>query len=118
MNAIDDSRELFQEAFAGEIVSDSASLYIFAAEMARVFRDTRGPTRVAAFALSSVYLLLAQTIEGEPLEATQARKLYQALYAPSEALLDQLVGSADEPQLFAAILAVLDAYAPPPDLQS
>lgn len=116
MNAIDASRELFQEAFSGEIVSDPASLYRFAAEIARVFRDTRGPARLGAFALSGVYLSVAQAIEGEPLDAGKAGELYRSLYGPSKTLLDQLSRSADEPRLLAAVLALLDAYAPPPDM--
>ena len=90
MRAIDDLRQLFHEAFSGEIVSNSASLYKFAAEMAQVFRDTRGPARVGAFALSGVYLSLAQAKAGE---------LYRSLYAPCKELLDQLGGSADESKL-------------------
>jgi len=117
VQAIDDLQHLFHEVFSGEIVSDSTSLYKFAAGTARVFRDTRGPARVGAFALSGVYLSLAQAIEGEPLDAARAGELYRSLYAPSKALLDELAGSADESRLLAAVLALLDAHAPPPDMQ-
>ena len=116
--AIDDLRQLFEEAFSGDTISDSGALYRFAAEMARVFHNTRGPLRVGAFALHSVFLALADAIDGEPLEVTKARELYRSLYAPSEELLDQLTSSPDESKLFAAILALLDGYAPPPSLQS
>ena len=117
MQAIDYLRQLLHEAFSGEIVSDSASLHKLAAEMARVFRDTRGPARVGAFALSGVYLSLAQAIEGEPLDAAKAGDLYRSLYAPSKELLDQLGGSADESKLLSAVVTLFDAHAPPPDMQ-
>lgn len=81
-------------------------------------QERSGPERALAFTLFSVFHSLAQQQDGEPVTVSEGQEIFCALDGPISSSLERLENGSDEQTLFELILALINAYVPPPKLNS
>jgi hypothetical protein len=71
--------------------------------------ESRGPYSLLAYVLRSIFLDLAQRLEGEPVSVELANDLYDALTGPVDAAIDGLKGPITEEMAAQLGIRLLDA---------